>query len=53
MAGTDAYGGYWAGFTATTVMNRNDVGIDIRMPMDGGKINITLEVEAVLDQPKA
>ena len=57
--GPDAYGGYRAGFTATTVINRNDFGIDIRMPMDGGgvvvgdKINIILEVEAVLDQPEA
>ena len=57
--GPDAYGGYRAGFTATTVINRNDFGIAIRMPMDGGggivgdKINIILEVEAVLDQPEA
>lgn len=57
--GPDAYGGYRAGFTATTVINRNEFGIDIKMPMDGGgvvvgdKVNITLEIEAVLDQPEA
>ncbi len=55
----DAYGGYRAGFSASTVINRNDFGIDIKMPMDGGgvvvgdKINIHLEIEAVLDQPTA
>lgn len=43
--GPDAYGGYRAGFTATA-----------EMPMDGGgvvvgdKVNITLEIEAILDQ---
>lgn len=57
--GPDAYGGYRAGFSATTVINRNDFGIDIKMPMDGGgvvvgdKINIHLEIEAVLNQPQA
>jgi len=55
----DAYGGYRAGFSAGTVINRNDFGIDIKMPMDGGgvvigdKINVHLEIEAVLDQPTA
>jgi len=54
--GPDPYGGYRAGFTATTVINRNDFGIDIKMPVDGGgvvvgdKINIILDIEAVLDQ---
>jgi len=54
--GPDAYGGYRAGFTATAVINRNDFGIDIKMPMDGGgvvvgdKVNITLEIEAIPDQ---
>jgi len=57
--GPDAYGGYRAGFSATTVINRNDFGVDIKMPMDGGgvvvgdKINIHVEIEAVLDQPQA
>ncbi len=54
--GSDAYGGYRAGFTATTVINRADFGVDIKMPMDGGgvvvgdKVSITLEIEAVLEQ---
>ena len=52
--GPDAYGGTRAGFTATTTIDRNDFGVDIRMPMDGGgvvvgdKVQITLEIEAVL-----
>lgn len=52
--GPDAYGGTRAGFTATTTINRNDFGVDISMPMDGGgvvvgeKVQLTLEIEAVL-----
>jgi polyisoprenoid-binding protein YceI len=52
--GPDAYGGYRAGFSARTEINRNDFGVDIKMPMDGGgvvvsdKINVELEIEAVL-----
>jgi polyisoprenoid-binding protein YceI len=52
--GPDAYGGTRAGFSATTVINRRDFGVDIDMPMDGGgvvvsdKINVELEIEAVL-----
>jgi polyisoprenoid-binding protein YceI len=54
--GPDAYGGTRAGFTAKTTINRNDFGVDIKMPMDGGgvvvgdKVQITLEIEAVLRQ---
>jgi polyisoprenoid-binding protein YceI len=50
----DPYGGIRSGFTATATINRNDFGVDIKMPMDGGgavvgdKIQINLEVEAVL-----
>lgn len=57
--GPDAYGGYRAGFSATTVINRNDFGVDIRMPMDrggvvvGDRISVALEIEAILDQPAA
>jgi len=49
----DPFGGIRAGFTATGEINRNDFGVDIKMPMDGGgvvvgeKIQITLEIEAV------
>ena len=52
--GPDAYGGVRAGFSAKTEINRNEFGVDIKMPMDGGgvvvgdKINVELEIEAVL-----
>jgi len=52
--GPDPYGGTRVGFTATTTINRNDFGVDISMPLDGGgvvvgeKVAITLEIEAVL-----
>jgi polyisoprenoid-binding protein YceI len=52
--GPDAYGGTRAGFSARTDINRNDFGVDIKMPMDGGgvvvgdKITVELEIEAVL-----
>lgn len=52
--GPDAWGGTRCGFTATTTINRNDFGVDISMPLDGGgvvvaeKIAITLEIEGVL-----
>jgi polyisoprenoid-binding protein YceI len=54
--GPDAYGGVRAGFSATTTIDRNDFGVDIKMPMDGGgvvvsdKVQITLEIQAVLRQ---
>jgi polyisoprenoid-binding protein YceI len=53
----DPYGGTRAGFTGTTQINRKDFGITIDMPMDGGgavvgdKIQVLLEIEAVLAQP--
>lgn len=53
-AGPDPYGGTRSGFTAKTRINRNDFGVDIKLPMDGGgvvvgeKIDIVLEIEAVL-----
>ncbi len=52
--GPDPYGGTRVGFSATTEISRNDFGIDIHMPLDGGgvvigdKIAISLEIEAVL-----
>ena len=52
--GPDAYGGTRAGFSARTEINRNEFGVDIKMPMDGGgvvvgdKITVELEIEAVL-----
>jgi polyisoprenoid-binding protein YceI len=52
--GPDAFGGTRAGFSATTEINRNEFGVDIKMPMDGGgvvvgdKISIELEIQGVL-----
>src|SRR4051812_45844883 len=52
--GPDAYGGHRAGFSAKTEINRNEFGVDIKMPMDGGgvvvgdKVTVELEIEAVL-----
>lgn len=52
----DPYGGTRVGFTATGQINRRDFGVDISMPMDGGgvvvgdKVQLSLEVQAVLDQ---
>jgi polyisoprenoid-binding protein YceI len=54
--GPDGYGGTRTGFTATTTIDRNDFGVNIKIPMDGGgvvvgdKVQITLEIEAVLRQ---
>jgi polyisoprenoid-binding protein YceI len=54
--GPDAFGGTRAGFSATTSINRNDFGVDIAMPLDGGgvvvgeKVQVALEIEAVLRQ---
>lgn len=53
----DPYGGTRAGFSARGRINRRDFGIDISLPMDGGgvvvgdKVEISLEIEAVLTQP--
>jgi len=50
----DPWGGTRAGFSAETEINRNDFGVDISMPLDGGgvvvgeKIKIQLEIEAIL-----
>lgn len=50
----DPYGGRRVGLSAKTVINRNDFGVDIKMPMESGgvvvgeKITINLEIQAVL-----
>jgi polyisoprenoid-binding protein YceI len=55
-AGPDPYGGQRAGFSAQTEINRNDFGVDLSMPLDGGgvvvgdRVKVTLEVEAILQQ---
>ncbi|GAC1382042.1 MAG: YceI family protein [Marmoricola sp.] len=52
----DPWGGTRIGFEASTEINRKDFGIDFNVPLDGGKflvgdkVNITLAVEAVLNQ---
>lgn len=57
--GPDGYGGTRAGFSASAQISRRDFGIDLSMPMDGGgvvvgdAIDITLEIEAVLQTPGA
>ncbi len=54
---TDPYGGYRVGFSATGELSRKDFGVDMMMPIEGGgvvvgdKIQISLEIEAVLQQP--
>ena len=54
--GPDAWGGTRAGFSASTTIDRNDFGVDIKMPMDGGgvvvgdKVQVALEIAAVLRQ---
>jgi polyisoprenoid-binding protein YceI len=55
--GPDAAGGTRAGFSASTTIDRNEFGVDIKLPLDGGgvivsdKVQVTLEIEAVLRQP--
>jgi polyisoprenoid-binding protein YceI len=52
--GADAYGNYKAGFTATTVVKREDFGIQWNAPLEtgglllGSDVTITLDVQAAL-----
>jgi len=52
--GPDGAGGTRAGFSASTAIDRNDFGVNIELPLDGGgvvvgdKVQIALEIEAVL-----
>jgi polyisoprenoid-binding protein YceI len=54
--GPDAYGGTRAGFSASTVINRGDYGVNFNGPIPGvpggvavsEKVTITLEIEGVL-----
>lgn len=52
--GADAYGNYKAGFSAKTVVKRNDFGIAWNAPLEtggvllGNDVTITLEVQAAL-----
>jgi polyisoprenoid-binding protein YceI len=53
----DPFGGYRAGFSATTNISRSEFGVSIKLPMEGGgvvvgdKVQVSLELEAVLDTP--
>ena len=53
--GGDPYGNTRAGFSAKGQISRGAFGVDISMPLDGGgvvvgdKINLSLEIEAVLE----
>ncbi|MGH8987577.1 MAG: YceI family protein [Acidimicrobiales bacterium] len=55
----DPFGGYRIGFSASAEIRRADFGVSINLPMEGGgvvvgdRIQIGLEVEAVLDVPAA
>ncbi len=55
--GPDPYGGVRAGFTAKTEINRSDFGMTWNAALEGGgmvvgdKVQIVLEIEAVLDKP--
>jgi polyisoprenoid-binding protein YceI len=57
--GPDAWGGTRVGFTATGEISRSDFGITWNAALEGGgvvvsdKVQIHLEIEAVLDQPSA
>ena len=52
--GEDAYGNYKAGFTATTVIKREDFGLSWNAPLEKGRlllgsdVTITLDVQAAL-----
>jgi polyisoprenoid-binding protein YceI len=54
--GPDADGGTRVGISASTTIDRNDFGVDIKLPLDGGGVvvgdivQISLEIEAVLRQ---
>lgn len=54
--GADAYGNYKVGFTATTVVQREDFGIQWNAPLEtgglllGSDVTITLDVQAALVQ---
>ena len=54
--GPDAYGGYRAGFSATTEILRSEFGVDFNAVLETGgvivsdKVTIHLEIEAVLNQ---
>ena len=46
-AGDDPWGGYRAGYKATTVMKRSDFGMDFMPGGIGDDISVTLNIEAI------
>lgn len=46
-AGDDPWGGYRAGYNATTVIKRSDFGMDYMLGGIGDEISITLNIEAI------
>jgi len=57
--GPDAWGGYRAGFSAKGELNRRDFNVDFNATIETGglvvsdKVEILLEIEAILDKPEA
>lgn len=57
--GPDAYGGYRAGFSAKTEIDRKDFNVNFNATLETGglvvsdKVTIALEIEAVLEKPEA
>jgi polyisoprenoid-binding protein YceI len=57
--GPGAQGGVKAGFSASTEINRHDFGVSYNGPIPGGgsvlgdKVQVTLDIEADLQEPKA
>ncbi|MGH7610294.1 MAG: YceI family protein [Candidatus Dormibacteria bacterium] len=55
----DPFGGYRIGISAGAEISRSEFGVSINLPMEGGgvvvgdKVQIRLDVEAVLDAPAA
>jgi polyisoprenoid-binding protein YceI len=53
------FGDTRVGFSATGELNRTDFGIVFNMPLDGGgllvgeKVQLSIEIEAILDPPRA
>ena len=51
--GPDGSGGTRAGFSATTTIDRNDFGVTVKLPLDGGgvvvgdHVQVSIEIEAV------
>jgi polyisoprenoid-binding protein YceI len=57
--GPDAFGGYRAGFSAKGEVNRRDFNVNFNATLEtgglvvGDKVEIILEIEAILDKPEA